>query len=71
MPHKFKPGDPVSWKTSQGVTTGKVVKKVTARARVKGHVAEASPDDPQYLVESGKTGARAIHKPNALKKDER
>ena len=68
MPPKLKPGDDVTWSTSQGKTSGKVVKKVTTETRVKGHVAKATPDDPQYLVESDKTGARAVHKPKALKR---
>jgi hypothetical protein len=31
-------------------------------------VAKPSKDDPQYLVKSDKTGARAAHKPSGLKK---
>ncbi|WP_292094933.1 DUF2945 domain-containing protein [Brevundimonas sp.] len=27
----------------------------------------ASPENPEYLVESDKTGARAAHRPQALK----
>ena len=62
-----KPGDEVAWETSQGETTGKVVEKVTERTRIKGHVVAASPENPEYIVESDKTGARAAHKPEALK----
>ena len=62
-----KPGDPVAWETSQGETTGTVVEKVTARTRIKGHVVAASPENPEYIVESDKTGARAAHKAEALK----
>lgn len=68
MADKFKPGDDVSWDSSQGRVRGKVEKKVTRPTRIKGHVAKASPDDPQYVVESGKTGAKAVHKPRELKK---
>jgi hypothetical protein len=28
----------------------------------------ASPDNPEYIVESSKTGARAAHKPSELRK---
>lgn len=63
-----KPGDKVRWNSSQGEVTGKVVRKVTGKAKVKGHVAKASPDAPQYEVESDRTGAHAFHKPEALKK---
>ncbi|WP_372916493.1 DUF2945 domain-containing protein [Sandarakinorhabdus sp.] len=42
------------------------MKKITAIAKVTGHVAKATPEDPQYLVKSDKSGATAIHKPEAL-----
>jgi len=64
----FKAGDTVKWDHSQGTTTGKVVKKLTSSTKIKGHKVAASPDNPEYLVESGKTGARAAHKPSELKK---
>jgi hypothetical protein len=68
MASKFKAGARVAWNTSQGRTSGKVVKKLTSETRIEGHTAKASKDDPQYLVESEKTGARAAHKPGELKK---
>ena len=64
----FKAGDPVKWEHSQGTTEGKVVRKLTKPVSIKGHKVAASPDNPEYLVESDKTGARAAHKPDALKK---
>lgn len=51
-----------------GQTTGKVKKKLTSPTDIKRHHVAASPDDPQYLVESDKTGEAAAHKPEALKK---
>lgn len=68
MAKAFRPGDPVKWKSSQGEITGKVKKKVTATESVKGHVAKATPDLPEYLVQSDETGAIAIHKPAQLKR---
>jgi hypothetical protein len=65
---KPKAGDKVSWDTPQGETTGKVVRKLTRATRIKGHVAKPTPDDPQFLVKSDKTGAEAAHKPAELKK---
>jgi hypothetical protein len=62
-----KVGDTVTWETPQGETTGKITRKVTKTAQVKGHVAKASPEAPQYEVESDKTGKKAIHKAEALK----
>jgi hypothetical protein len=68
MADNLKPGDKVSWKTSQGTTQGEVVKKQTSETQIKSHKVTASPDDPQYIVESDKTGAKAAHKPEALQK---
>lgn len=59
-------GDEVEWRTSQGETSGKVKKRVTSKTRIKGHEAKASKDNPQYVVESDKTGAQAVHKPESL-----
>ena len=68
MAKQLKPGDKVSWNTSQGKTEGVVEKKVTAPTRVKGHVAKATAEDPQFLVRSAKSGKTAVHKPGGLKK---
>ena len=68
MASKLKPGDRVSWNTSQGQTTGKVVKKITSKTKIKGHVAKPTKDNPQYLVQSQKTRAKAAHKTGELKK---
>ena len=64
----LKPGDPVAWNTSQGRTRGVVKREVTGAAKAGGHVATATPDSPQYEVTSDKTGATAIHRPDALEK---
>jgi hypothetical protein len=68
MAKTLKPGDKVSWESSGGSSTGKVVKKLTSTTRIKGHVAKPTKDDPQYLVESDKSGGKAAHKPEALRK---
>ena len=70
MADQFKKGDRVEWNTSQGKTTGKVVKKLTSPTDIKEHHIAASEDNPEYLVESDKTGKQAAHKPDALKKIE-
>ena len=64
----LKAGDKVSWDSSGGHSTGKVVKKETGVAHVKGHTAKASKDDPQFRVKSDKSGKEAIHKAAELKK---
>lgn len=64
----FSKGDKVAWNSSQGEVKGKVVGKATAPTRIKGHKVAASPDNPEYIVESDKTGAKAAHKPEGLRK---
>ena len=68
MTKALKPGDKVKWGTSQGETQGKVVKTQTFPTHIKGYKVEASKDDPQYIVKSEKTGKRAAHKPEGLRK---
>ena len=68
MSDKIKVGDRVAWNSSGGRSAGKVVKKQTAPTTIKGHKVAASPDNPEYIVQSDKSGARAAHKPGALRK---
>lgn len=68
MSDDLKRGDRVEWNTSQGKTRGTVQRKLTDETQIKGHKVAASPDHPEYLVRSEKTGAVAAHKPAALDK---
>jgi hypothetical protein len=68
MAQAFKVGDKVEWNTSQGKTIGTIKKKLTKPMDIKGHHVAASEEEPQYLVESDKSGEEAAHKPDALKK---
>lgn len=68
MAKSLKTGDRVEWNTSQGKTTGRIVKKQTSPTKIKTHKVAASKRDPQYIVQSDKSGARAAHKPAQLKK---
>lgn len=68
MPKDLSKGDKVTWNTSQGETTGKVVRKQTSPTKIKGHEVRATKDEPQYIVESEKSGKRAVHKPDQLRK---
>jgi len=68
MTDKFKKGDKVEWETSQGKTEGTIKEKLTSPTDIKGHHVAASKDNPEYLVESDKTGKEAAHKPESLKK---
>lgn len=65
---EFEAGDHVAWNTSQGDTTGVVRKRLTERTTIQDHDVAASPDNPEYLVVSDKSGAEAAHKPDALRK---
>jgi hypothetical protein len=68
MSAALKPGDRVEWDFSQGKVTGEVKKKLVKPTEIKGHHIAASPANPEYLVESEKTGSQAAHKPEALRK---
>jgi hypothetical protein len=68
MSDELKKGDRVEWETSNGTTTGKVKKKLTEPMDIKSHHVNASEENPQYLVESEKTGKEAAHKAESLKK---
>ena len=68
MAKELKSGDKVKWSSSGGESVGKVVKKQTTPTKIKTHKVAASKDDPQYIVESDKSGKQAAHKPDALKK---
>jgi hypothetical protein len=68
MAKELKPGDHVMWNSSQGEVQGEVVRKQTTPTKIKGHAVKASPDNPEYIVKSDRTGALAAHKPEALKK---
>ena len=65
----FTKGDHVTWKSHGGEAEGEVVKKITSDTEEAGRTVRASKDDPQYLVESDKSGGEAVHKPGALHKD--
>ncbi|MDQ3628427.1 MAG: DUF2945 domain-containing protein [Actinomycetota bacterium] len=60
-------GDRVSWNTPQGRTTGEVVERRAKDFRLAGHEFTASDQEPMFIVTSEKTGARAAHKPSALR----
>lgn len=68
MAEKLKKGDKVEWETSQGKTKGTIKKKLTEPMKIKSHTVATTEDNPEYLVESDKSGDKAAHKPTALKK---
>lgn len=68
MAKSVKVGDKVGWDSSGGHSTGKVVKKLTSTTKIKGHKVAATKDDPQFLVQSEKSGKQAAHKAESLTK---
>ena len=68
MSDELKKGDDVTWKTHGTETEGTVTKKITSETEAGGRKVKASPDEPQYEVESDTSGKTAVHKPEALDK---
>ncbi len=68
MVEQFKKGDKVEWNSSGNTVEGTVEKKLTEPTDIKGHHVAASKDNPEYLVQSDKTGKKAAHKPESLNK---
>jgi hypothetical protein len=66
MTKQFKKGDRVRWDAGNESSVGTVQRKLTSHTTAGGRTVDASPQEPQYLVESEKTGATAVHKPGAL-----
>lgn len=68
MEVELKIGDEVTWNSQFGLVTGKIIKKHTEDFEFMGRKRRASEENPQYEVQSFKTGKTAAHKPSALKK---
>ncbi|MET8174730.1 DUF2945 domain-containing protein [Streptomyces clavifer] len=65
---KLSKGDDVTWKSHGQDVEGTVTRKVDERTEAAGRTVDASKDEPQYEVESDKTGKSAVHKPGSLRK---
>jgi hypothetical protein len=61
-------GDRVSWESSGSHSIGKVVRRQASPTRIEGHQVAASKDRPEFIVESDKSGKRAAHRAEVLKK---
>ena len=68
MTQAFKKGDRVRWSSHGGEAVGTVERTITEDTEAAGRTVRASPDTPQYLVRSEKSGRTAVHKPDALKR---
>ncbi|MFG2539346.1 DUF2945 domain-containing protein [Streptomyces sp. NPDC048511] len=65
---KLDKGGQVSWSSHGQSVPGEVKKKITGRTEAAGRTVDASEDEPEYEVESDKSGRRAVHKPESLRR---
>ena len=65
---KYSIGDRVSWNSEAGRVTGHIIRIHEHDFDYKGYRHHASPDAPQYEIQSDKTDHVAAHKQEALRK---
>ncbi|WP_236243577.1 DUF2945 domain-containing protein [Streptomyces sp. CC228A] len=65
---KLHTGDDITWKSHGSTVSGTVKREITDRRKAAGRTVDASTEEPQYEVESDKSGRSAVHKPEALRK---
>ena len=67
MAKQLKTGDRVAWQSGGG-SVGRVERKLTSSAKIKGHEVAAAHDNPEFLVRSEKSGKVATRKSSALRR---
>lgn len=68
MTQKFQKGDRVEWDSAGGTSRGVIQEIITQPTDFKNHHFAASPENPEYRVESEKSGKSAIHRGEALRR---
>jgi Hypervirulence associated proteins TUDOR domain len=68
MAKTLETGDKVAWRSSGGGSVGRVERKLTSPGKIEGHEIAASQNNPEFLVQSDKSGKVAAHKPSALRR---
>ncbi len=68
MTQRLKVGDHVTWNSEAGHMSGTIRRIHTKDVECKGYTHHASPEEPQYEIDSDKTDHIAMHKGAALKK---
>ena len=68
MSTRFSKGDHVTWNSEAGHVSGTITTVHTSDFEYKGRTRHASQDEPQYEIESDRTGHMAMHQGSALKK---
>lgn len=66
----YKVGDHVTWNSEAGHVSGRIIRVYTSDFDYKGYTHHASPEDPQYEIQSDKSDHIAAHKGSALRKTE-
>jgi hypothetical protein len=64
----FRKDDKVAWNSHGSTVEGTVEEKITSDTEAAGRTVRASKEKPQYRVRSSKTGADAVHKSSALRR---
>ncbi|MFJ6700566.1 DUF2945 domain-containing protein [Streptomyces sp. NPDC091272] len=65
---KLAKGDDVSWRSHGQKVDGSVTRKIEKRSSAAGRTVDASTEEPQYEVRSDKTGKKAVHRPESLRR---
>ncbi|MGW0940524.1 DUF2945 domain-containing protein [Streptomyces sp. NPDC002666] len=65
---RLSKGDDVTWRSHGHEVDGSVTRKVQKRGEAAGRTVDASEEDPQYEVRSAKTGKKAVHRPESLRR---
>ncbi|MGH8795836.1 MAG: DUF2945 domain-containing protein [Caldimonas sp.] len=68
MTQGFKVGDHVTWNSEAGYVSGTIRRVHRKNVDYKGYTHHASPEEPQYEIDSDETDHIAMHKGAALKK---
>ena len=69
MTGTFNIGDHVSWNSEAGRVSGTIIAVHTSDFDYKGYTHRASPEEPQYEIQSDRTDHIAAHKGSALSLD--
>jgi hypothetical protein len=68
MTERFRIGDRVRWNSEAGEVSGTIIRIHVSDFDYKGYTHHASPELPQYEIQSSKTDHIAAHKGSALTK---
>ncbi|HRQ87309.1 MAG TPA: DUF2945 domain-containing protein [Bacteroidia bacterium] len=66
MNERFQVGDHVTWNSEAGHVSGHIIRVHVHDVGYKGYTHHATPENPQYEIQSDKTDHIAMHKGTAL-----